>query len=102
MSELATLAMDAHGGLDRWRELKTPSRFALHGDATDEIGPWQENGETWRPLKVTFPAGIATHSAGQTFYFDQQGRLKRHDYAVDISGGTPAAHYVSELEEFSG
>jgi len=21
---------------------------------------------------------------------------------VDVSGGTPAAHYVSELEEFSG
>ena len=47
-------------------------------------------------------AGRPTHSAGQTFYFDQSGLLKRQDYGVDVSGGTPAAHYVSELEEFSG
>jgi hypothetical protein len=51
---------------------------------------------------VTFPARIATHSAVQTFYFDHHGLLKRHDYDVDISGGTSAAHYVSELKEFSG
>ena len=89
-------------GYAMWTYLNTPFLFALPGVETEEIGPWQENGGTWRPLKVTFPAGIATHSAGQTFYFDQQGRLKRHDYDVDISGGTPAAHYVSELEEFSG
>jgi len=51
---------------------------------------------------VTFPAGVATHSAEQTFYFDQHGLLKRHDYDVEISGGTPAAHYVAEAEEFFG
>jgi hypothetical protein len=38
----------------------------------------------------------------QTFYFDQRGLLKRHDYDVDVSGGTPAAHYVSELKAVSG
>jgi hypothetical protein len=45
---------------------------------------------------------MATHSTEQTLYFDQQGLLKRHDYDVEISGGTPAAHYVSDLKEFSG
>jgi hypothetical protein len=49
---------------------------------TKEIEPWQENGETWRRLKVTFPASIATHSAEQTFYFDQEGLLTRHDYEL--------------------
>ena len=44
----------------------------------------------------------ATLSTEQTLYFDQQGLLKRHDYDVEISGGTPAAHYVSDLKEFSG
>ncbi len=173
MTDLATLAMDAHGGLDRWRELKsvsarlfqggvlwklkgqedvlrdvhvavdlrkewashrpfgqpdrhttfqpgdrlqlayfagyamwtylnTPFLFALPGVETEEIQPWEEKGEAWRRLKVRFPAGIATHSAEQTFYFDQHGLLKRHDYDVDISGGTPAVHYVSELKEVSG
>ena len=69
------------------------------GVETEETQPWQENGEAWRRLKVTFSASIATHSAEQTFYFDQHGLLKRHDYDVDISGGTSAAHYVSELKE---
>src|SRR5712691_1694447 len=61
MSDLTTLAMDAHGGLDRRLRLKTASARLL-----------------------------------------RQGLLKPHDYDVDISGGTPAAHYVSELREFAG
>jgi hypothetical protein len=89
-------------GYAMWTYLNTPFLFALPGVETEEIQPWQENGEAWRRLKVTFPAGIATHSAEQTFYFDQHGLLTRHDYDVDISGGTSAAHYVSELKQFSG
>src|SRR5260370_22220498 len=82
-----------------WTYLNTPFLFALPGVVTEEIQPWQENGDTWRRLRGTFPARIATHFAQQTFYFDQRGLLKRHDYDVDIFGGTSAAHYVSELEE---
>jgi hypothetical protein len=89
-------------GYAMWTYLNTPFLFALPGVETTEIAPWQEDGETWRRLKVTFPPGIATHSAEQTFYFDQHGLLTRHDYDVDVSGGTPAAHYVSELKEVSG
>jgi hypothetical protein len=89
-------------GYAMWTYLNTPFLFALPDVETEEIESWQENGEAWRRLRVTFPPGIATHSAEQTFYFDQHGLLKRHDYDVDISGGTTAAHYVSELEEFSG
>src|SRR5262249_31066468 len=43
----------------------------------------------------------ATHSATQSFYFDRRGLLKRHDYEVDVAGGGPAAHYVSELQKVS-
>ncbi len=31
MNDLATFAMDAHGGLDRWRRLKTVSARLLQG-----------------------------------------------------------------------
>jgi hypothetical protein len=89
-------------GYAMWTYMNTPFLFALPGVQAKEIDAWEENGEVWRRLKVTFPLNIATHSTEQTFYFDQQGLLKRHDYNVDVSGGTPAAHYVSELEEFSG
>jgi hypothetical protein len=89
-------------GYAMWTYLNTPFLFALPGVEAEEIQPWQENGEVWRRLKATFPPSIATHSTVQTFYFDQTGLLKRHDYDVDISGGTSGAHYVSELKEFSG
>lgn len=89
-------------GYAMWTYLNTPFLLARSGVESEEVEPWQEAGETWRRLKVRFPADIATHSTEQTLYFDQQGLLKRHDYDVEISGGTAAAHYVSDLKEFSG
>ena len=89
-------------GYAMWTYLNTPFLFAIPGVETEEMQPWQENGETWRRLRVAFPPSIATHSAVQTFYFDKTGLLKRHDYDVEISGGSPAAHYVSDFKEVSG
>ena len=89
-------------GYAMWTYLNTPFLFAWDGVETEELEPWQENGQTWRRLKVTFPPDIASHSTVQTFYFDAEGLLRRHDYDVEVSGGTPSAHYVYQLEEFSG
>jgi hypothetical protein len=89
-------------GYAMWTYLNTPFLLALPDVQTKEIETWEENGEVWRRLKATFPPDIATHSAEQIFYFDQNGVLKRHDYQVDVSGGTPAAHYVSEQKKISG
>jgi len=89
-------------GCAMWTYLNTPFLLARPGVESEEVEPWQEAGETWRRLKVRFPADIATHSTEQTLYFDQQGLLKRHDYDVEISGSTAAAHYVSGLKKFSG
>ena len=77
-----------------WTYLNTPFLLVRLGVESEEVEPWQEGGETWCRLKVRFPADIATHSTEQTLYFDQRGLLKRHDYNVEISGGTPAAHYI--------
>ena len=85
-----------------WTYMNTPFFLARPGVEYEEIEPWQEAGETWRRLKVHFAAHIATHSTEQMLYFDQKGLLKRHDYYVEISGGIGAAHYVSDLKEFSG
>jgi len=89
-------------GCAMWTYLNTPFLLGRPGVDSEELEPWQEADETWRRLKVRFPGDIATHSTEQTLYFDQQGLLKRHDYDVEISGGIPAAHYVSDLKEFSG
>ena len=89
-------------GYAMWTYLTTPFFFAMDGVATEELEPWHETGETWRRLAVTVPQGIATHSTVQTFYFSADGLLKRHDYDAEVLGGTPAAHYVREYQEFSG
>jgi len=97
-----TLQLAYFAGYAMWTYMNTPFLVALPGIETDELDSWQENGEDWRRLKVTFPKSIATHSAEQTFYFDHRGLLKRHDYEVDVAGGAAAAHYVSALIDVSG
>ena len=89
-------------GCAMWTYLNTPFLLVRPGVEFEELEPWEEVGETWRRLKVRFPADIATHSTEQTLYFDQQGLLRRHDYDVEISAGSAAAHYVSDHKEFSG
>lgn len=89
-------------GYAMWTYLNTPFVLAMDGVGTEELEPWQERGESWRRLKVTFPESIATHNTVQTFHFGADGLLRRHDYDADVLGGSPAAHYVHEYREFSG
>jgi hypothetical protein len=89
-------------GYAMWTYLTAPFSFATPGFRTEELAPWQENGQTWRPLKVTFPDEIATHCKDQTFYFDADGLVKRHDYDAEVIGAGPAAHYPAEYREFDG
>ncbi|MFJ5264345.1 hypothetical protein ACIQAC_28185 [Streptomyces sp. NPDC088387] len=67
-----------------------------------EIEPWHENGRTWRVLNVTFPAGIDTHSRDQQYYFDADAHLVRLDYAPEINGSAPTAHYQPRRAAFDG
>ncbi|WP_216846993.1 hypothetical protein [Granulicella sp. L60] len=89
-------------GYAMWTYLTTPFLFALPGVESEEIESWAENGKTWRRLQVKFPDTIATHSEQQTFYFDESGLVQRHDYDVDIAGGSPAAHYTYEHQVVEG
>ncbi|KAA0073970.1 hypothetical protein [Tardiphaga sp. P9-11] len=89
-------------GLAMWTYLNMPFILARPGVVTKSLPDWNENGETWRRLQVTFPPDIATHSNVQTLYVDADGLLKRHDYDVEIAGNTPGAHYVSEYVEVQG
>jgi hypothetical protein len=85
-----------------WTYLTAPFLFKLPGFQTEEVEPWSEDGEVWRRLKVRFPSNVHSHSAEQVFYFDASGILRRHDYSVDIMGGTSSAHYAEEPKEFGG
>ncbi|SNS04358.1 hypothetical protein SAMN05216276_100346 [Streptosporangium subroseum] len=90
-------------GYAMWTYLTEPFSFADPGFRTEELSPWQEDGQTWRRLKVTYPDHIATHSKEQTYYIDADGLIRRHDYVSEVLGSTgPAAHYSSEHREFDG
>ena len=89
-------------GYAMWTYLNTPFLLAWPGVVCEELSPWNEKGESWRRLGVQYPDSIATHSSRQTLYIDEFGLLKRHDYDVEIAGGTTGAHYIEGYVEVSG
>jgi hypothetical protein len=90
-------------GYALWGYLNQPFLFARRGFEAREIEPWEERGETWRRLAVTFPPDVPAHSREQVFYFDDQLRLRRNDYTAEVFGGwARGAHYSDEHREFAG
>ena len=85
-----------------WTYLTSPFLYTYPGFESEEIEPWHENGEVWRRLKVTFPAGISSHTKTQITHFGPDGLMRRHDYTVDILGGATGANYVSDYQNVQG
>jgi hypothetical protein len=98
----STLQLAYFVGAAMWTYLTQPFTFAMPGFQSSELEPWVEAGQDWRRLRVAWPSYLATHSTEQTLYFDDDGLLARHDYDVEIGGGTSAAHYVSAYDEVAG
>ena len=85
-----------------WTYLNTPFLLARPGIESEEIEPWQDDGETRRRLKVTFPDHIATHCPEQIFHINGRGLICRIDYSAPVAGGAPTAHYLHDHRDFSG
>jgi hypothetical protein len=82
-------------GYAMWTYLTSPFPLKLPNVRTEEIEPWEGQGDVWRRLKATFPPEIATHSTEQVFYFDKTGLLRRQDYnatRTDVLSGLPSAN----------
>jgi hypothetical protein len=97
-----TLQLAYFVGTAMWTYLTQPFTFALPGFETSELDPWQEDGEKWRRLRVVWPSYLATHSTEQTLYVGEDGLFRRHDYDVEIAGGSAAAHYISDYTNVAG
>src|SRR5262249_16518325 len=75
-------------GYALWNYTVTPYLFLWPGFECREGGTWsEEDGSRWRMLHVRYPAGFPTHNREQTFYFDQQGWLRRLDYTAEVFTG---------------
>lgn len=90
-------------GYAMWTYLTQPFSWAEPGVQAEELEPWQEDGETWRRLQVTFPGTVATHGPQAVYYLDDRGLLRRQDYVAEVLGVNGlAAHYSSEHRDFDG
>ena len=87
---------------DRSNYLTAPFLLTMPGVQVEELEPWEEAGERRRLLRAVFPDDIATHSREQVFHFDSTGLLRRHDYAAEVLGAAPAAHYGDAHKEVPG
>jgi hypothetical protein len=85
-----------------WTYLTTPFLYTYPEFIAEELAPWQENGEIWRSLKVTFPNSVTSHTREQISYFGPDGLLRRHEYTVDILGGATGLNYAADYKEFDG
>jgi hypothetical protein len=85
-----------------WTYLTTPFLYTYPGFVTEELAPWHENGETWRPLKIIFPENITSHTREQISHFGTDGLLRRHEYTVDILGGASGLNYAADYKQFDG
>ncbi len=97
-----TLQLAYFVGTAMWTYLTQPFVFALPEFKTTELDPWQEAGEQWRRLHIVWPGYLATHSTEQTLYVGDDGLFRRHDYDVEIMGGSGAAHYISDYAKVDG
>ena len=89
-------------GYALWTYLTIPFLYTYPGFVTEELPPWSENGEVWRPLKATFPADFSSHTREQVSYFGPDGLLRRHEYAVDVLGGTVGVNYAEDYRTVGG
>jgi hypothetical protein len=63
----------------------------------------RSGGRTLSGFAVELPAALHTHSRRQTFFFDEEGLLRRHDYVADIVGWwARGAHRWDDFVEVGG
>jgi hypothetical protein len=85
-----------------WNYLTIPFLYTYPGFVSEEIAPWEEDGEQWRALRVSFPDTIVSHTRNQISYFGPDGLLRRHEYTVDVLGNAPGLNYASDYRVTNG
>ena len=61
-----------------------PYRLTRPGFDVQRGKDWRGDDEIWRRLEVEYPAGFDAHCHRETFYIDDRGLIRRHDYLPDV------------------
>lgn len=83
-------------GYAMWNYLNLPFLLEDERLRVSEGESIDADGERWRRLDVRFPEGFPTHSARQSFFFDPEGLLRRHDYSPDVVSRRAGASHLSD------
>ena len=68
-----------------------------------QVSSVHDLGQTLHGLSVEFPTHYESHGPRQTFYFDDSGLLRRHDYCAEIVGSwAHGSHYSDDYQESGG
>jgi hypothetical protein len=113
ISETEAWAACAEGNLDLLRTayilgfairqyVTVPFLYTEPGFTVEEIDPWQEDGETWRVLKIGFPSDIEAPARVQYAYYGAEGLLRRTRYRLGGAEDTDRVDYVSSYQEING
>jgi hypothetical protein len=82
-------------GYAMWNYLTFPFLLRHDGVEVSELGE--------RRLAIEFPDDFPAHSPRQTFYFDEDLMLRRHDYTARVFGPWARARHLSwDHREFGG
>ena len=90
-------------GYALWGYVGAPFMFTRPGFVVEDEEQWQEGGETWEGIRVTFPSAVPAHSRRQSYWFGPDGLIRRNDYTAEVFGWwAKAAHYCWDYREFAG
>ncbi len=86
-------------GYAMWNYLTTPFLFMQPGVEVERVT--RDDVQSWTRYDVRFPPHFPTHARHQTFYFDDDCHLRRHDYTAEVVGSwAKAAHYCEGYRRF--
>lgn len=84
------------------RCVTAPFLYTTPGFITEEVEPWEEDGEIWRVLKISFPSRIEVGARVQYEYFGSDGFLRRTRYSLNIPGFHDFVNYVCAYKNVDG
>jgi hypothetical protein len=77
--------------------------FSLERGRPGRLVRVRQDGRTLTGIEVDLPPELHTHTPRQTFYFDDEGLLRRHDYVADIVGAfARGAHMWRDFTTVAG
>ena len=79
-----------------------PFLYTLPGFRTEELAPWNEQGQTWRVLKVEFPPDQEVPFHSRLAYFGADGLLRRIQSKPDVLGGLDLIEEVTSYARVDG